>query len=795
MFLDEASYHNNSRTSVSHAATLHEATNKINPETVIETQYDHLVCEHQNQGVETRDFYNRTDSGGPSIGPSDISPGGVSVPQEPGDLINWLSTTPSTLSPGGVNKPKDPGSANNNSTLSPGRVNNPEDPGNIVYIPSSPGGVHDPQEPGSIRLTVCPPIIPETASGRPQVNPTTLRCSQVPSDKVDSGADNSTMEKVCHPVQDNNHLSFVPSFDPKALSEHATRIKTFWPEPTSHAMARFPQFCELYNRVKSFSAPNAVGARITLDSGLNLEEWESRLQTYHDKEICAYLRFGWPVGYTGSKPPVSVNRNHPSGDNFKSHVQDFLTTECNYGAILGPFDSAPFAPWVRISPIMSRPKKQSDKRRIIIDLTYPEGSGVNSGIDIHSIFGRDISYKLPSIWDLVAYLQTIPQGAWIWVADLQRAYRQLRVDPIDTPLLGLCVDHRTYLDLCPAFGCRSSSAACQRTSNAVVYLMACQGHKVYAYLDDYAGCSQSQQEALIAYTHFKDLAKSLGLQLAADKCRPPATIVTWLGYTIDTTAMQLAVPKDKLTEILDLCRLWLNKSRVNKKTLQSFVGKILHVVPCIRHSRKFTSRMLAALRAMQTKNWTTIGPAFKADVAWFHHYAAQANGISIFNPDIDYTVQIECDACLTGGGGNTDKHFYSWVFTPEFAKKYTAIHQIEAINIVVAFRTLCPQTHLQGKGVLIFTDNISSSYALSTGVTKDPVLAACARELWLEAASKDVELKIKHKPGSMIPLADALSRASSDYAKRSFALSQTQLRGLSQLPPVLKGYKFFTANL
>lgn len=444
---------------------------------------------------------------------------------------------------------------------------------------------------------------------------------------------------------------------------------------------------------------------------------------------------------------------------------------------------------------MSRPKKDSTKRRIIIDLTYPEGNGVNSGINIHSVLGKDISYKLPSIWDLVAHLQSLGPGAWIWVADLQRAYRQLRVDPLDTPLLGLRVDGGIYLDLCPAFGCRSSSAACQRTSNAVVYIMRSMNHVVYAYLDDYTGCSATEQQALAAYSAFKHLADQLGLQLAPNKCHPPATVVTWLGYTIDTNRMELSVPQQKLSEVLDLCATWMQRSRVNKKSLQSFVGKILHVVPCIRHARKFTTRMLAALRTMETKNWTTIGAEFKADVSWFWQYATHANGISLFAPHIEYTVQIECDACLIGAGGNSDQHYFQWTFTEEFLKKYSVIHQIEAINIVVALRTLCPSGPPKGQGVIIFTDNMSSSIALTTGATKDQVLGACARELWLEGALKDIDIKIAHKAGSLIPLADALSRASFDKEKRQFAEQETKERGLLQLPPVIKGYHFFTDDL
>lgn len=81
---------------------------------------------------------------------------------------------------------------------------------------------------------------------------------------------------------------------------------------------------------------------------------------------------------------------------------------------------------------------------------------VNDGIDIESVIPptrRDSTYTLPSIQDLATHVQQAAFPALLWKADLARAYRQLRVDPIDTPLLGFTVRGATYIDLCPSFGC------------------------------------------------------------------------------------------------------------------------------------------------------------------------------------------------------------------------------------------------------------------------------------------------------------------------------------------------------
>lgn len=82
-----------------------------------------------------------------------------------------------------------------------------------------------------------------------------------------------------------------------------------------------------------------------------------------------------------------------------------------------------------------------------------------------------------------------------------------------------------------------------------------------------------------------------------------------------------------------------------------------------------------------------------------------------------------------------------------------------------------------------------------TGHTKDPVLGACARELWLEAAKHDDLITIEHRPGTAIPLADALSRMANDQVKAKYVRDTVADRGLTLVPPVLNDYAFFDDNI
>lgn len=128
-------------------------------------------------------------------------------------------------------------------------------------------------------------------------------------------------------------------------------------------------------------------------------------------------------------------------------------------------------------------------------------------------------------------------------------------------------------------------------------------------------------------------------------------------------------------------------------------------------------------------------------------------------------------------------------------RNYHHIHHLEAINLIVAYRTLMPKWDTRGARIVMITDNMASSLALTTGKTRDSTLAKCARQLWLEAAKADHEISIQHRPGLSIPLADALSRAHSDDAKAQQADLLIRNRKLSRVCPVLNGYVFFNIHL
>ena len=574
--------------------------------------------------------------------------------------------------------------------------------------------------------------------------------------------------------------------------DYSLTLDAIWPTTNIAAWPDGSTYVQMYNEIRKFALPNYLGARITVPSALNLNAWEAALSDYQDSEITQFLRYGWPSSYTARAPPTPTLENHNTAGEYATHVDSFVDKETRLGAMLGPFHIPPFVPWTQTSPVLTRPKRNSSERRIIVDLSFPPQGSVNAGILPRFFQGERREYTLPSIENLISRVQLLGPSCFIWKADLSRAYRQLRIDPLDAPLLGIYHRGAYYLDVCPPFGCRYAASACQRTTNAVAYLMGKRGYHTLAYVDDFCGAEGTYKAACDSYATFERITEQLGLALAPDKCAFPSTHLEWLGYVVDTVAMTVTIPQDKMKEVLEECATWRTEKHASKRRIQSLVGKLTHISKCVRPGRKFISRILATLRALPEGGLARISDEFRADIRWFELYAQTANGIVLIVPTLEVEV-IECDSCLTGGGGHSSKDYYSTVYTSEHRGKYPNITLLEAINLIIAYRTLSPAFG-PGKKVLILTDNTGSKCALETGRTHDPILAACARELWLEAAKQTHEIEIRHKPGAELILADALSRRHGSLRMHNLAASLTAQYCLHEVPANISDH-FFTPDL
>ena len=126
-------------------------------------------------------------------------------------------------------------------------------------------------------------------------------------------------------------------------------------------------------RISRSGVPNFIGERIKVQSTFNLVLLDRLLAEYHDKRLMQFLMYGFPIDHNGGPVSQTLKNHQGAGPEFQNEIQEYLNTEIREGANLGLFAKILFVGEVGISPMNSVPKKESGKKRVILDLSFPAG--------------------------------------------------------------------------------------------------------------------------------------------------------------------------------------------------------------------------------------------------------------------------------------------------------------------------------------------------------------------------------------------------------------------------------------
>ena len=442
------------------------------------------------------------------------------------------------------------------------------------------------------------------------------------------------------------------------------------------------------------------------------------MSSYHDHEIVNSLEFGWPINYTASQWPHHVNHNHLSAVKHASAVQKVINKEVNVRATAGHFSENPFDCPIMLSPLLIVPKKNSLDCHLVLDLSFSPEHSVNDGIPIDSFLGKPFQLHLPGVDALVHFIQKLGPGCLLFKTDLSTAYHQLPIDPRDYHFLDYSFDDLIFFDTVFAFGLRSATLGCQRTTNAITDLFWLLGYFCTNYNDDFGGCD-SPSRAAEAFHTLKKLIFMLRLQTSPEKDCPPSTSMVFLGTLFYTISMTFLIPQEKLNELLDIIESAVSAKKISRHRLKSLLGLMSFVTACICPGHIFISALLNGLRSLPRQGCLTISDEIRSDLQWWIKFLHRFNGISIIPSPVYCPDVIITDACLTGAGG----HFQDQCFHIEFSEH---IMQDDDFNINVKelsaiIDALClwgPQ--LAGSRLLLKSDNCAAVQAINNRRSRAP---------------------------------------------------------------------------
>ena len=185
-------------------------------------------------------------------------------------------------------------------------------------------------------------------------------------------------------------------------------------------------------------------------SELNVPAWKQYLAHDEDPQLAEWLEWGFPT--LSDCPPSSVfARNHGSVRAFHDQTLVGLQESVAAGHMLR-FKEIPRWP-IKIIPLGSVTKKNSDKRRRTSDFSFPFGDSVNSTVDKSQL--PELHYS--RIWDFAEHLRDLrlahpTEPIFMLKVDVANAFRQASLRLADTWMACYYYDGWFYVDCRLPFG-------------------------------------------------------------------------------------------------------------------------------------------------------------------------------------------------------------------------------------------------------------------------------------------------------------------------------------------------------
>ena len=497
-------------------------------------------------------------------------------------------------------------------------------------------------------------------------------------------------------------------------------------------------------------------------------EW---LEHYEDKKVIQYLKYGWPLNATEPTIDTSIPKNQAGARDNPEQIRNYLKKEIEAGSVIGPFKKNPFGKIARFLPLDTRPKKDSQELRVILNLSYPfQGDSVNKSIN-GEIYAETDNMKLsyPTVDDLCKIIRSKKgKKTRIFIRDLSKAYRQLWMCPGSIQWLGYWFEDSLFFDVTLSMGSKSAAYCCQRTTDAITYVFGTYGYQDVNYLDD-LGAAEEDEKVDEAYDCLGWILSTISIKESKHKATPPAFIAVFLGILFNTITMSLQITEDRLVEIKGILNSWTHKKSATLRELQSLLGKLNFASSTVRSGRVFVSRLINALKEYPHNGRKKISKEMKKDIEWWLIFMEKFDGITIMPPckwSAPDTI-LSLDACLKSCGGWSGdeafhKEFPSWLTQ----RSDIFINELELITIIVALKTWTYK--IRNKNILAYCDNEVSCKVVNAGRANNRFSQACLREICFIMASNNAVLKLVHVAAEKNRISDCLSRWSEPCKREQF---------------------------
>jgi hypothetical protein len=254
----------------------------------------------------------------------------------------------------------------------------------------------------------------------------------------------------------------------------------------------------------------------------------------------------------------------------------------------------------------------------------------------------------------------------------------------------------------------------------------------------------------------------------------------------------MRVPPAKLQEVKSEIGLWLKRTTITKKDLQSLLGKLFWIGRVVKHSRVFLGRLLEQLRTMSQKKdnkKVKLLEESRKDIIWWAKFMEHYKGVEIITVEdpikLSYQQLLDTphdicagDATPVGGGA---WHGYEYWCGPLPTALYDAPIHIKEFAVLIVSAKQWGDTWT-GRPIVLFCDNDAVCEVIWNKKPRDQTMLSLLREFLYVVVTKKFYPIVRKISSADNSLADHISRRFDEYAAEAL-FTKAGLPGMVRLMP------------
>lgn len=545
--------------------------------------------------------------------------------------------------------------------------------------------------------------------------------------------------------------------------------------------------------------PTSVHCAAALTTGLNSaqldprrisspllpDSWETELRRHGLLEefgdVPPGLRQGFRIGVAGPVSHTYTPPNHSSALDRPEIVQDHINSELRAGRYTGPFSKVELESLIgpfRTAPlgVVGKPSSPG-KFRIIQDFSFPRNNSF-----IQSLNSQINTDDFPCVWgffaDVAKIVALASPGTEGATFDVDSAYRQIPVHPIDQPHIVVMWGQDFYLDHAVPFGAASSNGLFARCGDAIAIIFEKRGlGLVFKWVDDFLfirlPSPQTTPHPPPPFTEedIYEIAEYLGWPWKRSKTKPFSSIFTYLGFLWDLKTKFVSIPEEKRAKYIARISLWLANSSSDLRGTQVIIGSLVHCSLVIPDGRPHIAGLIKFSASFPQGNSQPfrqhkISPQARDDALWWKSRLLSGPfGITLSPPPPPATLRIHSDASSSFGIGVMFGELWSaWRLLQGWKADGRNIGWAEAVGVELAIEWLI-HSGAHDISIDIHCDNQGVVQAWKAGRSRSEAQNHVIMRAAARAATRNIWVRLEYINTSE-NLADRPSRGIAPHSGR-----------------------------